>query len=141
MRRVIPLVPGLLLATFITVSVCNVARAANDQTIVTPSASAVTQQPRVVIYTLSTCPHCQEAKEYMTSHGIPFVNREVDDDGEHMQELMKIYDEMKVPTEKRGVPLIVISDKIRLQGFNKEKFQQELDKSLTQRPSPAVTKP
>lgn len=141
MRRTISLVLGLLLATTITVSTRAVAQAANDQTIVTPSASAATQQPRVVIYTLSTCPHCQEAKDYMTSHGIPFVNREVDDDGEHMQELMRIYDEMKVPAEKRGVPLIIISDKVRLQGFNKERFQKELDGVRMQRTSPAVVKP
>lgn len=141
MRRTISLVLGLLLATIITVSTRAVAQAANDQTIVTPSASAATQQPRVVIYTLSTCPHCQEAKDYMTSHGIPFVNREVDDDGEHMQELMRIYDEMKVPAEKRGVPLIIISDKVRLQGFNKERFQKELDGVRMQRTSPAVVKP
>lgn len=141
MRRTISLVLGLLLATIITVSTRAVAQAASYQTIVTPSASAATQQPRVVIYTLSTCPHCQEAKDYMTSHGIPFVNREVDDDGEHMQELMRIYDEMKVPAEKRGVPLIIISDKVRLQGFNKERFQKELDGVRTQRTSPAVVKP
>jgi len=141
MSRIISIALVLMLATSITVSASNTARAANGQTIVTPPPSAMNQQPLVVIYTLSTCPHCQEAKEYMTSHGIPFINREVDDDDQHMQELMQIYDEMKVPVEKRGVPLVVISDKVRLQGFNKERFQKELDKFLTQRPSPTVTKP
>ncbi len=141
MHRVISCVTGLLLSTVITVSVPTVALAASDQTILSPPPSAATQQPRVVIYTLSTCPHCQEAKAYMTSHGIPFVDRGVDDDGEHMQELMRIYDEMNVPMGKRGVPLIIISDKVRLQGFNKERFQKELDGVRGKSKSPAPVKP
>lgn len=96
------------------------------QTIISPKSSAVARQPQVVIYTLSTCPHCREAKEYFTSNNIPFINREVDSDDAQMEMLMKIYDSMGVPESKRGVPLIVIDDRIRLQGFNKDKFQSLL---------------
>lgn len=140
MRRVTPLVLGLLLAASTTAAVRNAALAADGQTIVTPQAAASLRQPLVVIYTLSTCPHCREAKEYMTSHGIPFVDRAVDDEG-HMHELMRIYDDMGVPVEKRGVPLIVIADKVRLQGFNRERFQKELDGVRPRFRSPPAVRP
>jgi hypothetical protein len=70
-----------------------------------------------------------EAKEYFVKNGIPFVNREVDTDSQHMDDLMEIYETMQVPYEKRGVPLILIGDKIKLQGFNKEKFQEAMKKA------------
>ncbi|HZV80532.1 MAG TPA: glutaredoxin family protein [Geobacteraceae bacterium] len=135
------LVCGLLLSAAVSVFAGDMAQAANGQTIVPSPSKAVIQHPLVVIYTLSTCPHCQEAKEYMTRHEIPYVNREVDSNDQHMQELMQIYETMNVPMEKRGVPLIIIADQIRLQGFNKERFQKELDRFRTQRKSPDVAKP
>jgi len=90
------------------------------------------KKPVVIIYTLSTCPHCMEAKEFFTSNHIPFVNREVDTDSKHMDDLMKLYDKMAVPDEKRGVPLILIGDDVRLQGFNKAKVQEALKKVLSE---------
>ena len=86
------------------------------------------KNPLVIIYTLSTCPHCKEAKEFFTRNNIPFVNREVDTDSRHMDELMQIYDKMNVPDQKRGVPLIIIGDSIKLQGFNKERVQEAMKK-------------
>jgi len=82
----------------------------------------------VIIYTQSTCPHCKEAKEYFTRNNIPFVNREVDTDDQHMDNLMGIYEKMGVPYEKRGVPLILIGDSIKIQGFKKEKVEEALKK-------------
>ncbi|MGB9080147.1 MAG: glutaredoxin family protein [Desulfuromonadaceae bacterium] len=89
--------------------------------------------PLVVIYTLSTCPHCREAKEYLKNNNIPFINREIDTDEEYMATLMNIYDSMGVPQQKRGVPLIVIDNRIRIQGLNKEKLQKAL-KEVTSNP-------
>lgn len=100
--------------------------APEKQTIIAPHQPAAAKKPLVVIYTLSTCPHCHEAKEYLTSNNIPFINREVDTDDEQMAVLMKIYDDMGVPEEKRGVPLLVIGDRIRMQGFNSEKLLNAL---------------
>jgi len=82
----------------------------------------------VIIYTQSTCPHCMEAKEYFTRNKIPFVNREVDTDDQQMDNLMEIYEKMGVPYEKRGVPLILIGDSIKIQGFKKEKVEEALKK-------------
>jgi len=93
------------------------------QSIITKQPQAKTQYPKVVIYTLTTCPHCKEAKQYLDEARIPYINREVDLDDTHYNELMKIYDIMGVPDIKRGVPLLVIGDKITLQGFSKDKFE------------------
>ena len=97
-----------------------------SQSTVKPSRESEKGFPSVVIYTLSTCPHCAAAKDYLTRKGIPFINREVDTDDEHMAELVKIYDEMKVPEANRGVPLFIIGGTTRLQGFSKEKLEQAL---------------
>ncbi|MBI5657450.1 MAG: glutaredoxin family protein [Geobacter sp.] len=97
-----------------------------DQSIVAPHAKGAQTYPSVVIYTLSTCPHCAEAKEYLHQNNIPFSNREVDTDETQMAELMKIYDEMGVPEQKRGVPLLIIGNKIRMQGFTRDKFEKAM---------------
>ncbi|UTG92131.1 glutaredoxin domain-containing protein [Geobacter sulfurreducens] len=96
------------------------------QSAVTARQKETAASHAVVIYTLSTCPHCAEAKAYLTKQGIPFTNREVDTDDDHMAELMKIYDDMKVPNERRGVPLFVIGGKTRLQGFDKAKLEEAI---------------
>jgi glutaredoxin 3 len=102
---------------------------ADHQTSIGKAPSAQ-NTPLVIIYTVTTCPHCRAAEEYFITNKIPFVNREVDTDGQHMDELMQIYDTMEVPDQKRGVPLILIGDSIKLQGFNQEKVQEAMKKFL-----------
>jgi glutaredoxin 3 len=94
-----------------------------NQTIISKQPHTKSQYPSVVIYTLTTCPRCKEAKQYLNDAKIPYTNREVDLDDAHYNELIKIYDEMGVPDVQRGVPLFVIGGKIRLQGFTKERFE------------------
>ena len=118
------LICTLLLITGLTATA--IAQEPADQSLITPPAKGAQTYPSVVIYTLSTCPHCAEAKEYLRQHNIPFSNREVDTDDTLMAELMKIYDEMGVPEKKRGVPLLVIGGTIRMQGFNKDKFEKAM---------------
>lgn len=119
---------SLLLFVFLSPSLA--AEPPNNKQTVLKESQPPAKTPSVVIYTLSTCPHCRDAKEYLTGNNVPFVNREVDSDDRHMEELMRIYDEMGVPEAKRGVPLIIIGDTIRLQGFNRDKVQEALQKVL-----------
>jgi glutaredoxin len=116
----------LFIATLLTLSFADAAEnITGNQTIVSLKASEA-KYPQIVIYTLSTCPHCKAAKEYLSLRNIPFVNREIDTEDQYMAELIKIYDSMGVPENKRGVPLIIINDNIRLQGFNKDKVEENL---------------
>ena len=97
-----------------------------DDTVVGPQ-SAVKQQtdqtkkyPRIVLYSVSWCPHCKEAKEYLTSHNIPFINKDVELDENYKTELIEKY-------KTGGVPLIVFgSDEKLMKGFNAESFEKIL---------------
>jgi glutaredoxin len=127
----------LLIAVLVMLSLAgavasNGAETAGKQTVVTPVKEVKSAYPSVVIYTLSTCPHCREAKQYLVAHNIPFINREVDSDEGYMAELLKIYDEMKVPEQSRGVPLIIIGGKTRLRGFDRQKLETALQEATTE---------
>jgi glutaredoxin 3 len=76
--------------------------------------------PRIVLYSVSWCPHCREAKEYLTSHNIPFINRDVELDDSAKDELVDKY-------KSGGVPVIVFgNDEKVMKGFNLEKFEKIL---------------
>jgi glutaredoxin len=114
------------LIAFSATSFAGEAIESGKQTLIPSGHLQKDEVPLVVIYTLSTCPHCREAKEYLDNNKIPYINREVDMDDEYMAALMKIYDSMGVPEQKRGVPLFVIGNRINIQGFNKDKLQNAL---------------
>lgn len=78
--------------------------------------------PRIVLYSVSWCPHCKDAKEYLTRNNIPFINKDVELDNDAREELTVKY-------KSDGVPVIVIGndDKV-LKGFNKEKFEDAVKK-------------
>jgi glutaredoxin-like YruB-family protein len=82
--------------------------------------SAAQKYPRIVLYSVSWCPHCREAKEYLTSHNIPFINRDVELDDSARDELIDKY-------KSGGVPLIVFgNDEKVMKGFNREGFEKIL---------------
>jgi glutaredoxin 3 len=76
--------------------------------------------PRIVLYSVSWCPHCKEAKEYLTSHNIPFINKDVELDDGYKKELIEKY-------KTGGVPLFVFgNDEKLMKGFNAERFEKIL---------------
>lgn len=134
MPRIFLLTVFFLLAAFTAVSFAGESsESSGKQTFITPKKTPGEETPLVVIYTLSSCPHCMEAKEYFNNNNIPFINREVDTDDANLATLLSIYDSMGVPEEKRGVPLLVIGNRIMIQGFNREKVQNAL-KEVTSKP-------
>jgi glutaredoxin len=127
MFRIAVLVICSLLFPFSATSIAGeTTQDSGKQTPITQHQTPAAKTPLVVIYTLSTCPHCREAKEYLKQNNIPFIDREIDTDEEHMATLISIYDSMGVPEQKRGVPLIIIDNRIRIQGLNKEELQDAL---------------
>ncbi len=74
--------------------------------------------PKIVLYSVSWCPHCAEAKEYFTRNNIPFINRDVELDPDAMELLQTRY-------KSTGVPVIVLGndDKI-LKGFSRDAFER-----------------
>ena len=90
------------------------------QSTVNPQTAAQLSYPRIVLYSVSWCPHCKEAKEYFTRNNIPFINRDVELDDAAMTDLTKKY-------KSQGVPVIVIgNDEKILKGFNQDKFEKTM---------------
>lgn len=134
MRRTVLLSISFLLIVLTATSFASeTVAAAGKQTLITPKQTSGKETPLVVIYTMSTCPHCKEAKEYLNANKIPFINHEVDTDDDQLAALMKIYDSMEVPEQKRGVPLFVIGNRVNIQGFNIEKLQNALKEMVSKR--------
>lgn len=96
------------------------------QSVLDPAkATAAKQYPQIVLYSVAWCPHCREAKEYLTRNNMPFINRDVEVDAGAMQDLTIKY-------SSTGVPVIVFgkgSDEIVMKGFTPELFQKTLQKA------------
>ena len=95
-------------------------KAVGPQSPINPQAVQAKKYPRIVLYSVSWCPHCMEAKEYLTSHKIPFINKDVELDDNAMKELTENY-------KSTGVPVIVLGNGEKvIKGFNREYFEKVL---------------
>ena len=99
----------------------------SPQSMLNPArAEEARKYPLIVAYTVSWCPHCRAAKEYLTRNNIPFINRDVELDPKAMEELTGKY-------KSQGVPVIVIGtgkDEVVVRGFTPEQFEEALKKAL-----------
>ena len=71
---------------------------------------------RIILYTMSNCPHCQTAKRYMEDKSIPFRLCNIKTPA-GQKEFSKL--------NLRGVPVVKIGDQI-LKGFDVKRFNQLL---------------
>lgn len=95
-------------------------KVAGPQSPINPQTVQAKKYPRIVLYSVSWCPHCMEAKEYLTSHKIPFINKDVELDDNAMKELSETY-------KSTGVPVIVLGNGEKvIKGFNREYFEKVL---------------
>jgi len=95
-------------------------KAVGPQSPINPQTVQAKKYPRIVLYSVSWCPHCMEAKEYLTSHKIPFINKDVELDDNAMKELTGNY-------KSTGVPVIVLGNGEKvIKGFNREYFEKVL---------------
>ncbi|MBI3337515.1 MAG: NrdH-redoxin [Candidatus Staskawiczbacteria bacterium] len=72
----------------------------------------------IKIYTTPTCVYCVTLKEYFKSQNIDFQEIDVSKNDEHLQEMIKISNQM-------GVPVVDIDGQIVI-GFNKPKIDKIL---------------
>jgi len=95
-------------------------KVAGPQSPINPKAVQARKYPSIVLYSDSWCPHSMEAKEYLTSHKIPFINKDVELDDNAMKELTENY-------KSTGVPVIVLGNGEKvIKGFNREYFEKVL---------------
>lgn len=118
---------NLCAAALLILALCSFSFAADERQSPLDPAKAATSRsyPRIVLYSVAWCPHCREAKEYLTRNNIPFINRDVELDEKAMEELTGTYG-------SSGVPVLVFGggkDEIVMKGFNPELFQQNLQKA------------
>ena len=87
-----------------------------------PPTAPTAAYPKIVLYTVSWCPHCKEAKEYLSSRNIPYTNLDVEKDESAMAVFAEKY-------QATSVPLIVIgNDEAVLKGFSRETLEKTLRK-------------
>ena len=88
-------------------------------------AQEARKYPLIVLYSVSWCPHCREAKEFFAKNNIPFTNRDVEQDAQAMTLLTDKY-------QSQSIPVIVFGtgqNEIVMHGFTPETFQENLKKA------------
>ena len=73
---------------------------------------------QIKLYSLPTWPHCHHAKEFLSQKNLAFTDFDVGED-------KTARDEMVALTNQRGVPVIVIDDKVII-GFDQQKIEEAL---------------
>lgn len=78
---------------------------------------------KIKIYTLSTCPYCKKAKEFLKKHNIKFEEIRVDNNEEAVKEMYKKSKQYGVPVievkKSHGTGIIV--------GFDRQQLKHALD--------------
>lgn len=72
---------------------------------------------KVVVYTSNTCPHCFTTKDYLTSKGIEYTEKNVSESAEYRKELMS--------KGFMGVPVVMVDDEA-IVGFDKQRLDELL---------------
>jgi glutaredoxin 3 len=115
---------AVLFSLFLFISVacgCAAEVSSTQQSPINRSAANASKYPKIVLYSVSWCPHCNQTKEYLTRNDIPFINRDVELDKEAMDLLTNKY-------KCDMVPVIVIgNDDIILKGFEQDKFEKAIE--------------
>jgi len=79
------------------------------------------RQPRVVVFSTPTCPHCRNAKRYLQKKGIRFKDVNVARDKRAAKDLVRI-------SGQQGVPVIQINGRA-IVGFDRAKIDRMLNLS------------
>ncbi|MFP4343175.1 MAG: glutaredoxin family protein [Anaerolineales bacterium] len=75
-------------------------------------------QPRVIVFSTPTCPHCRSAKRYLRQKGIRFRDVDVSRDPSAARDMIR-------RTGQQGVPQIEIGGQMVV-GFDRAKIDQLL---------------
>ncbi|HEY89584.1 MAG TPA: NrdH-redoxin [Thermoflexia bacterium] len=76
------------------------------------------KQPRVLVFSTPTCPHCKHVKSYLRKNNIQFKDIDVSRDQSAARDMMR-------RSGRQGVPQIDINGRIVV-GFNRRKINQLL---------------
>jgi len=74
---------------------------------------------KIMIYTISGCPHCEELKDFLRKRGVEFEDIDVEENDEVAEEIIE-------KTGQNGFPVIDIDGEIII-GFDEEKISEALE--------------
>ncbi len=77
------------------------------------------REPKVIVFSTPTCPHCRHAKQYLRQKNIHFRDVDVSRDPQAARDMVR-------RSGQQGVPVIDIDGRIVV-GFNRAKIDQLLD--------------
>ncbi|MGC9400180.1 MAG: glutaredoxin family protein [Anaerolineae bacterium] len=81
----------------------------------------MSKQPKVVVFSTPTCPHCRAAKRYLSQKGVRFTDVDVSRDRRAARDMVR-------RSGQQGVPQILIDGKLVV-GFNRRKIDRLLNLS------------
>ncbi len=84
----------------------------------------------VVVYTTTTCPYCASVKQYLSSRGVAYTERNVERDGAAAAEMVRL-------SGQQGVPVTRIDDEIII-GFDRPRLDEALARAQRPRLGAAV---
>jgi len=88
-----------------------------------PSGQApLVETKQVVIYLTQGCPHCRRAKEWMTRVGVPFVERDIEEDSAAARWVME-------NTGATAVPVFQVGKRV-IQGFDQSALRRAIEEEL-----------
>jgi glutaredoxin 3 len=74
----------------------------------------------LLLFSVSTCPYCRKAREWLTANSVPFKEMMVDES----VEAQKLFDEL----DESGVPVLVLRDRV-IRGFVTKEYAEALAKN------------
>ncbi|MDF1514767.1 MAG: glutaredoxin domain-containing protein [Anaerolineae bacterium] len=77
------------------------------------------RQPRVIVFSTPTCPHCRTAKQYLKKKGVRFTNVDISQDASAARDMKRI-------SGQQGVPVITVGGR-PIVGFDREKLDKLLN--------------
>ena len=84
----------------------------------TVKTTAKKKQPKVIVFSTPTCPHCRTAKRYLKSRGVRFTDVDVSRDMRAARDMVRI-------SGQQGVPVIQIGGR-PVVGFDRAKVDRLL---------------
>ena len=81
---------------------------------------------KVIVYTTPTCPYCRQAKQYLSSMGVPFVEKNVAADHAAAREMVQ-------RSGQNAVPVLAIEDEVII-GFDRPRIDRALAQARSRRP-------
>jgi glutaredoxin-like YruB-family protein len=83
------------------------------------TATKKKREPRVVVFSTPTCPHCRSAKRYLKKKGVRFTDVDVSRDSRAARDMERI-------SGQQGVPVITVDGR-PIVGFNRPKLNRLLN--------------